>query len=191
MDPMIYGKLFKKLYTGSMVGKGLGAFALMPYVVAHMEPDRDREEFVMLNPELLATTFGTTEKVVQEAIDFLCKPDPKTDTPGEDGRRLVQKSRYLYWVVNGKHYREIQNEEERREKAALRQQKHRDKKAAKEVLAASKAERVPLMAGETKYLQDVKNGVVSPPNGEVISRMVVRASDGSPVGPFPNTPKTL
>lgn len=152
---MIYGKLFKKLYTGSMVGKGFAVFSLMPYVISHMEPDKEGEEFVVLNPEILATTFGATEKEVQKAIEFLCAPDPKTDTEGNEGRRLMPRSRYLFWVVNGKFYRRIQDEEDRREKAAARQQKHRDKKLAR---GTNKNAGLPLIGEETH----VRNGTPDP-----------------------------
>ena len=125
MAELIYGKVFGSLFEGSMVGAGAEVFALMAYVISHMQPNKEREEFVKLNPDILGPIIGETSEVMQGAIDYLCAPDLKTSTPGHEGRRLVKREAYLYWVVNGKHYREVKNEEDRRIKAADRQARWR------------------------------------------------------------------
>ena len=109
-----------------MVGAGAHVFALMAYIISHMQPDKEREEHVKLNPDVLGPIIGESTQRMQDAIDYLCAPDPKTSTPGNEGRRLVKVVPYLYWVVNGKYYREIINEADRRAKAAHRQAKHRE-----------------------------------------------------------------
>ena len=118
---LIYGKIFGTMFEGSMRKAGSDVFAVMAYVISHMQPDKTREEFVHLNPDALADAIGETPERMQKAIDYLCAPDPKTTTPNEDGRRLIKQAPYLYWVVNGKHYRLIMNEEERRVRNATRQ----------------------------------------------------------------------
>ena len=110
-----------------MVGAGSPAFALMSYVIANMRPDATVGFQVELNVRLLAAVFGESEEVVQRAIDYLCAPDNDTTTPGDEGRRLVKVGTFSYRVVNGVHYAEIRNEEERREKNRERQAKHRAK----------------------------------------------------------------
>jgi hypothetical protein len=153
---MIYGKIFTKMYAGSMVGAGLGVFALMPYVISAMRPDKDREEYVTLNPDLLAAVFGTTPEVMIKAIEYLCAPDTRTTTPGEEGRRLVRVEPFLYRVVNGKYYREIMDEEDRRLKAAKRQAEFRSRKAVK------KARKGKPLPGEKAYVAGVENGTIDP-----------------------------
>lgn len=112
-----------------MYGAGAHVFAVMSYVISHMQPDKDREEYVRLNPALLADVIGEDEVRILAAIDFLCQEDKETTSPDEEGRRLVLKSPYIYWVVNGRHYRELKDEEDRLEKAAIRQQRYRDRKS--------------------------------------------------------------
>jgi hypothetical protein len=121
----MYGKIFSSLFTGSMYGAGAPAFTLMSYVIANMRPDKEVGFQVELNIKDLSNRIGEPEGVIQKAIDYLCAPDPHTRTSGDDGRRLVKVGTFDYRVVNGVHYAEIRNEEERRERNRLRQKKHR------------------------------------------------------------------
>lgn len=123
----MYGKIFASLFTGSMYGAGAPAFSLMSYVIANMKPDREVGFQVELNVKKLSDTIGEPEAVIQRAIDYLCAPDGHTTTPAEDGRRLVKVGTFSYRVVNGLHYQEIRNEEERREQNRIRQANHRAK----------------------------------------------------------------
>lgn len=131
---------------------GSPVFAVMAYVISHMQPDKAREEFIHLNPEVLHDAIGDPVEVMQGAIDYLCAPDAKTTTPGEDGRRLVKKTPYVYWVVNGKHYRRMMDEEDRRMKAAERQAKCRSEKkesAATVTLTGKEAEEYEAARGKS------------------------------------------
>ena len=126
---LIYGKIFGSMYEGSMAGAGSDVFAVMGYVVSHMQPEKmTRVEYVGLNPKILAAAIGASEQDMEAAIKFLCSPDKKTTTPGDGGARLVVEEPFVYRVVNGQQYRELKDEQDRREKAAERQAKHRSKK---------------------------------------------------------------
>lgn len=122
---MIYGKHHRRMYTGSMVGKGGIVFAVMGYVIANMELDPEVGAQVELNAELLGHVFGEPEPVVQKAIDFLCQPDPKSRSKDEDGRRLVRVGEYAYRVVNGLKYFKIRNAVESRESERIRKAEYR------------------------------------------------------------------
>lgn len=102
------------MYTGSMVGAGAMAFALMPYAIANARPDEGST--VDLNPTVLAAVFGESVDTVNAAIRYLCSPDPHSRSPDEEGRRLVQcgPGPYRYRVVNLHKYREDANNEHRR-----------------------------------------------------------------------------
>jgi len=112
----MYGKLYSSMYSGSMVGKGSMAFAVMGYVIANMRPDKEVGCQVELNPIVLATILGEPEARVQQAIEFLCAPDVSSRSEEQEGRRLVKLGPYDYLVVNGMKYRQMRDEEERREK---------------------------------------------------------------------------
>lgn len=128
---MIYGKIFGTMFEGSMVGAGSHVFAVMAYVISHMQPGPDKVEFVRLQPKLLAAAIGEDEVEIERAIEFLCKPDAATTTEGERGRRLVLVEQFVYRVVNGKHYRSIVDLEDKLAKAAKRQAEYRQRQAAK------------------------------------------------------------
>lgn len=149
---MIYGKLFRKMFHGSMVGSGAPVFAVMSYVVSHMSPARDREEYVTLNPIELGAILGERVEVVEEAIGKLCAVDAMTDTPGHEGRRIEKRSGYEYWVVNGRYYREMIDEEDRREKAAVRQRRHRER---------VEMERTRMLGKKLRGIREEKEGVVA------------------------------
>lgn len=124
----MYGKIFASLFTGSMYGAGSPKFAVMSYVIANMQPDRDVGFQVELNIRDLASRIGEPVEVIQGAIDFLCAPDIESRSKDEEGRRLVKIGSFDYRVVNGKAYAEIRNEEQRRENNRIRQARFRKKK---------------------------------------------------------------
>lgn len=118
----MYGKLFATAYSGSMFGAGLHVFAVWGYVIAN----KDADQFVELNPHLLAAVFGCSVDEVQRAIDYLAAPDTRSRSDEEDGRRITPAGQsMMFHVVNGKKYDEIRNSIERREQNRLAQKKFR------------------------------------------------------------------
>ncbi len=94
----MYGKIFPQLYTGSMVGSGFAAFALWGYIISNARVDENSS--IELNPVLLAAVFGESKARIKKAIEFFCKPDLRSRSPVEGGRRLVKEGEFLYRVVN-------------------------------------------------------------------------------------------
>jgi len=127
----MYGKHFASMYEGSMVGSGSHVFAVMGYVIAKQVPDREVGSQVTLNPVLLSAILGESQERVEEAITFLCAPDKRSQTPDQDGRRLVKIGQFDYQVVNGAKYRAIRDEEERRAQNREAKRRERAKKVAK------------------------------------------------------------
>jgi len=111
----MHGRISPKMYTGSMVGAGAMAFALMPYAIANARPDEDCT--VDLNPTVLAAIFGEPIKKVKTALEYLCDKDPDSRSPDCEGRRLVQcgPGPYRYRVVNLEQYRNDALTEDRKE----------------------------------------------------------------------------
>jgi hypothetical protein len=125
---MMYGKHFKTMYGGSMVGAGACVFALMGYIIANQEPDRKVGSQVRLNPMLLSTIFGESVAAIEKAIGFLCAPDPKSSSPEQGGRRLIKVGQFDYQVVTGAKYMAIRNGDERRESNRDAKRRERAKK---------------------------------------------------------------
>ncbi len=128
----MYGRIFESLYEGSMVGSGSAMFAVWPYVIAKMKPDKEMGAQVDLNPELLAFVLGEESEVIQKVIEKLCSPDPKSRTPAEDGRRLIKLGQFTYQVVNGAKYIALRNEEDRRRSNRIAKRNQRAKSADEE-----------------------------------------------------------
>ena len=107
----MFGKLFAQMYTGSMYGAGCNVFAVWGYAIANS----DEKGFVELNPKMLSDILGATPAEIEEALTYLCEPDPESRTDCEQGKRLVRDGRYIYRLVNHQKYLKIRNREERRE----------------------------------------------------------------------------
>jgi len=100
----MYGKIFACTFTGSMVGAGSDVFAVWSYVIANASGGT-----VELNPLLLAVVIGSTPERMQDAIDFLSRPDAASKSQEDGGRRLVKIGPFAYRVPNHGAYRAIRN----------------------------------------------------------------------------------
>jgi hypothetical protein len=107
----MYGKVFASMYEGSMVGSGPVVFAVWGYCIAKADADGS----VLLNPALLAPVIGTSRAEIEQAINFLQSPDANSKNPDHEGRRLLSMTGHLYCVVSHAVYRDIKNNEDRRE----------------------------------------------------------------------------
>jgi hypothetical protein len=122
-----YGKIFDSLYKGSMVGSGSHVFAVWGYVIANMQPNKDRVFFVDLEPKHLSIIIGEEKKNIMVAIDYLCSPDEEESRRDvEDGRRLVHVEGKRYRVVKAAEYYEKGQGIKRKEQVRLAQQKYRN-----------------------------------------------------------------
>lgn len=119
----IYGKFFSSTFTGSMYGAGATVFAVWGYVIANTVNSN-----VELNPKMLSATLGATETEVANAIFYLCQPDPGSRNKDRDGRRLIKEGEYQYHVVTHAYYRQMKNEDEKREYNRIKQQESRAKR---------------------------------------------------------------
>lgn len=138
----MYGKIFEGMYEGSMYGAGMHVFAVWGYVIARMQKGR-----VELNPKMLADILGGEEEDVISAIEYLTQPDTNSRTKDFDGRRMVKEGQFQYLVPSWEYYRNIRNEEDRREYNRLAQAKHR-----------AKAKGSGPLNGETEAIQKVDSG---------------------------------
>lgn len=126
----MYGKYFASTFTGSMMASGPEVFAVWGYVIAHSVKSQ-----VELNPRFLAAVIGSSTEKMREAIDKLCATDAESRSKDEDGRRLVREGEYQYRVVNHVKYRNIRDEDGRRE---YNRDKKREERARKAVSTAVK-----------------------------------------------------
>jgi hypothetical protein len=151
-----FGKHYTSMYSGSMVGKGAVVFAVMGYVISTQVPGEDGEMRLEMNPELLGFILGEKAEAVDEAIRFLCGPDPKSRSREEGGRRLVKEGEFLYRVVNGAKYRAMGDPARRREQNRVAQARFRER-----VRLESKRERESRLlheSNERRFVRAVESG---------------------------------
>jgi hypothetical protein len=89
----------------------------------------DRDGYVEGAPSALARMFNVTPEQLADAFNVLTSPDPESRSKTEDGRRLVAAGNHRWLVVNYMHYRQLQSEEDRREKTRERVQRFRERHA--------------------------------------------------------------
>lgn len=149
----MYGKSYESKYEGSMVGAGLNVFAVWDYMTT-----KARNGYVEVNPILVAFTLGGAKqdvKEIEEALDFLQRPDGRSRSKLEGGRRIVKEGEYQYRLVNWEEYNRIRTEEERREYNRQMQRDWRERQKGKKLGQMRKNK--PLV-GEGVYVEAVGAG---------------------------------
>jgi hypothetical protein len=158
----MYGKIFEKMFTGSMMGTGALSFAVWSYVLAHQRPNgKERDKFyVEMNATLVAFVIGEKEPDVVGIIEKFCAPDKASRRKEHDGRKLLQVGEYLYEVVNGAYYDRLMRDMERTEENRKRMAKWREKKAKKGKPSP----------GETAYVKALENGASEAELDRIVDR---------------------
>lgn len=96
-----FAKVFSSMYTGSMYGAGMHVFAVWGWVLANKDENGELE----INPPLVSHVLGGTVEQVEDAIQYLTSPDPRSRSSEHEGRRLIKISQFGYRVVNHEQYR--------------------------------------------------------------------------------------
>ncbi len=124
----MYVKLFTSIFQGTLRGNTHGLL-VFTNLLAHC----DRDGFADIHPRAIAEEIGLSQDQVRAALDELEAPDPESRSPDEEGRRIVRVGQHRSWgwrIVNYGKYRDIKNDEDRREANRLAVAKHRANKAA-------------------------------------------------------------
>lgn len=117
----MYGKHFERMYQGSMRGAGSDVFAVWGYVISHVRED----SLVELNPEIIAFLIGMPQERVEAAMGFLTATDPKSRNKEHDGRRLVRRGEFEYYVPSAAYYRGVRSTDDLREYNRVKQRESR------------------------------------------------------------------
>lgn len=111
----MYAKVFVQIYDGSLCTQGPWQ-ALVTFQQMLVLADQDGA--VDMTAEAISRRTTIPIEIIQIGIAELLKPDEKSRTPAEEGRRIIPLSQGRDWgwqVVNYKHYRQLKREEDRRE----------------------------------------------------------------------------
>lgn len=123
----VFAKIFAQIFDSSIASD---------YVVRHVFMDllvlADRDGVVDMTPDAISRRTNVPEDVVLHSIAELMKPDHKSRSNEESGKRLVPLDSHRDWgwqIVNFEHYRAIRDEESR--KTYFRDYKRQYRKSTK------------------------------------------------------------
>ena len=108
----VFAKIFAQIFDSSIAED---------YIVRHVFMDllvlADREGVVDMTPDAISRRTNVPIDLVLRAIGELAKPDQRSRSNHEDGRRIILLDSHRDWgwqIVNFEHYRQIRDEESRR-----------------------------------------------------------------------------
>lgn len=134
---------------------------------------KDGKQVVRASIPGLAHSARLTIEETVDALEDLKKPDPFSQTPDHEGRRILEVDGG-WFIVNGEKYRDMMQVEGRREYQKLWARKKRAQKAARrEKRRARTAEQ---RAAERRFRAEVEGGA----NAEDIDRVQVECPTGPP-----------
>jgi DNA-binding MarR family transcriptional regulator len=117
--------MFRSIFDGSLYGQFEPTVVFMAMLVI-----AEREGIVDMTPEAIAAKCGYPLDIVRRGIAELEKPDLRSRTPDEEGRRIVKLEDTRDWgwrITNYEKYEKIRSAEERREYFRLKKQEQRAK----------------------------------------------------------------
>lgn len=114
----MYGKLFEQMYDSSLCENWRALITFQQMVILS-----DVSGFVDMTHEAIARRTNIPIDIIREGIAELEKPDPRSRSPKESGRRIVRLDEHRDWgwqIVNHKQYRDLASLEEKRQADRVR-----------------------------------------------------------------------
>lgn len=121
----MYVKLFTSIYQGTLRGNSHGLL-VFTNLLAHA----DKYGVVDIHPRAISEEVGISVEQVKAALLDLEAPDEESRSPENEGRRIVRIDEHRAWgwqIVNYLKYRQIRDEEDRREQNREAQARWREK----------------------------------------------------------------
>lgn len=129
MERKRFGKIYRDIYGSSLAEDYLARLVFMDMVVLS-----DEDGLCNYTAKRLAGTTNVPLEVIKEAIEVLEAPDPESNTPDDDGRRIIRlgNGKGRGWkVINKAKYYSLHITEKDREKARLKKREQREAKREK------------------------------------------------------------
>lgn len=125
----MFAKIFSQIFDSSIADNCTHRHIFMDFLVL-----ADSDGVVDMTLEAISRRTNVPLGQIEEAVAAFCEPDPRSNTPDEEGRRLLPVDRKKPWgwqIVNYHHYRAIRDEEARREYHREYRRKEREAKRQK------------------------------------------------------------
>lgn len=125
----VFAKIFGQIFDSSIANNHVHRHIFMDLLVL-----ADSDGVVDMTMEAISRRTNVPLPLVQEAVEALCSPDSMSNSPQEEGRRLLPIDERKPWgwqIVNYHHYRKIRDEESRRTYMREYRRKERESKRVK------------------------------------------------------------
>jgi hypothetical protein len=122
----MYAKIFEKIFDSSIANDWQVRLVFQDMLVLS-----DRAGIVNRTPDAISRRTCVPLEIVLRAIAVLEAPDPESESPEEDGRRIVRIDAHRSWgwqIVNKEKYREMKSLDDERAKTRARVERHRAKR---------------------------------------------------------------
>lgn len=109
----MFAKVFASLWDGTLADQW-ETWSVFVFMLAHC----DAQGVIDMTPQAISRRSCIPVDKVEAALQHLSAPDPRSRTATEDGRRIVLLDDHRDWgwrIVNYEHYRNMRDEESRRE----------------------------------------------------------------------------
>lgn len=109
----MFAKVFASLWDGTLADQW-ETWSVFVFMLAHC----DAQGVIDMTPQAISRRSCIPVDKVEAALKHLSAPDPRSRTATEDGRRIVLLDEHRDWgwqIVNYEHYRNMRDEESRRE----------------------------------------------------------------------------
>ncbi len=120
----MYAKIFLKIFDSSIAEDWEARIVFQDMLIL-----ASRDGVVDMTHESISRRTNVPIEIVKESITKLEAPDPKSNTPEDDGRRIERIAGHKDWgwkILNYGRYRDIKNSEEMRASNRERQKRWRD-----------------------------------------------------------------
>lgn len=140
--PIVFVKLFAQIFDSSIAEN---------YELRHFFEDMlklaDIDGVVDMTPEAISRRINLPLEKVVVFLEELQKPDPKSRSPENEGRRIMPLDSHRDWgwvITNYQHYRALRDEEARRAyfRDAKRKEREKKPKTFRPKLKKTKAEQL-------------------------------------------------
>lgn len=114
----MYGKIFTTIYEGTLHGHWQAIVTMQQFITLS-----DPNGVVDMTLEAMASKTSIPLAILRDGVKFLSKPDPRSRTVGEEGRRIVLLDDHRDWgwrLVNHWKYMGLRNLEQKREADRVR-----------------------------------------------------------------------
>lgn len=124
----MYGKIFEEIFDSTIMQHGGDTV----YIFMAMIVLSDSQGFLRMAPAALAQRIDKPVDIVKHTVEVLKQPDPDSNTPDYEGRRIIPLTEFTsgeenrgWWIVNKEKFKRFASREDRRDQNKINKQKER------------------------------------------------------------------